>query len=43
MEKRADTADIQGDPKKMYHKDPDLKTVLEVRFLFSTCDLESEF
>ena len=34
---------IQGDPKKMYHKDPDLKSVLEVQFYFSTCVLESEF
>ena len=34
---------LQGDPKKMYHKDSDLKSVLEVRFLFSTCVLESEF
>ena len=34
---------IQGDPKKMHHKDSDLKSVLEVRFYFSTCVLESEF
>ena len=27
----------------MYHKDSDLKSVLEVRFYFSTCVLESEF
>ena len=34
---------VQGDPKKMSHKDYDLKSVLEVRFYFSTCVLESEF
>ena len=34
---------VQGDPKKMHHKDSDLKSVLEVRFYFSTCVLESEF
>ena len=34
---------LQGDPKKMYHKDSDLKSVIEVRFYFSTCVLESEF
>ena len=34
---------VQGDPKKMYHKDSDLKSVLEVQFYFSTCVLESEF
>ena len=30
---------IQGDPKKMQHEDSDLKSVLEVRFYFSTCVL----
>ena len=34
---------VHGDPKKMYHKDSDLKYVLDVRFYFSTCVLESEF
>ena len=34
---------VQGDPKKMQHKDSDLKSVPEVRFYFSTCVLESEF
>ena len=34
---------IQGDPKKMSHKDFELKSLLEVRFYFSTCVLESEF
>ena len=34
---------IQGDPKKMHHKDSDHKSVLEVRFYFSTCVSESEF
>ena len=31
------------DPKKMSHKDFELKSLLEVRFYFSTCVLESEF
>ena len=35
--------EVQGDPKKMHHKDADLKSVLEVQFYFSTCVLESEF
>ena len=34
---------LQGDPKKMSHKDFELKSLLEVRFYFSTCVLESEF
>ena len=34
---------VQGDPKKMSHKDSDLKSVLDVRFYFSKCVLESEF
>ena len=34
---------LEGDPKKMHHKDSDLKSVLEVRFYFSTCVSESEF
>ena len=34
---------VQGDPKKMHHKDSDHKSVLEVRFYFSTCVSESEF
>ena len=33
---------IQGDPKKMSHKDSWLKSVLEVRFYFSAGVLESE-
>ena len=36
-------SNIQGDPKKMSHKNFELKSLLEDRFYFSTCVLESEF
>ena len=32
-----------GWPKKIYHKDSELKSVLKVRFYFFACVLESEF
>ena len=46
MQNVADAADIsvlQGVPKKMSHSVLKLKSVVEVRFYFSTCVSESEF
>ena len=39
---RREYQNIQGDPKKMLHKDSWLKSVLEVRFYFSAGALEPE-